>query len=87
MANILIESAIDERLSEVWGVEPYLAYQGLFAGQTDLIGIHDGKIQYVTIKILTNLKRKNGSMILIEYNLQHMPLLSKTCLESIYLVV
>jgi hypothetical protein len=44
MADILIQSAIDERLSEVWGVEPYLAYQGLFAGQTDLIGIHDGKI-------------------------------------------
>ena len=44
MADILIESAIDSRLSEVWGVEPYLAYQGLFAGQTDLIGIHDGKI-------------------------------------------
>jgi len=58
MADILIESAIDERLSEVWGVEPYLAYQGLFAGQTDLIGIHDGKITVCDHKNANKPKKK-----------------------------
>lgn len=58
MADILIESAIDDRLSEVWGVEPYLAYQGLFAGQTDLIGIHDGKITVCDHKNSNKPKKK-----------------------------
>jgi len=58
MADILIESAIDNRLSEVWGVEPYLAYQGLFAGQTDLIGIHDGKITVCDHKNANKPKKK-----------------------------
>ena len=58
MADILIESAIDGRLSEVWGVEPYLAYQGLFAGQTDLIGIHDGKITVCDHKNANKPKKK-----------------------------
>jgi len=58
MADILIQSAIDERLSEVWGVEPYLAYQGLFAGQTDLIGIHDGKLTVCDHKNANKPKRK-----------------------------
>jgi genome maintenance exonuclease 1 len=58
MADILTERAIDERLSEVWGVEPYLAYQGLFAGQTDLIGIHDGKITVCDHKNANKPKRK-----------------------------
>ena len=58
MADILIESAIDGRVSEVWGVEPYLAYQGLFAGQTDLIGIHDGKITVCDHKNANKPKKK-----------------------------
>jgi ATP-dependent exoDNAse (exonuclease V) beta subunit len=58
MADILIQSAIDKRLSEVWGVEPYLAYQGLFAGQTDLIGIHDGKITVCDHKNSNKPKKK-----------------------------
>ena len=58
MADILIQSAIDERLSEVWGVEPYLAYQVLFAGQTDLIGIHDGKITVCDHKNSNKPKKK-----------------------------
>ena len=58
MADILIESAIDGRLSEVYGVEPYLAYQGLFAGQTDLIGIHDGKVTVCDHKNSNKPKKK-----------------------------
>jgi len=42
MADILIERAIEDRLQEIWGVEPTLVYKGLFAGQTDLVGIHAG---------------------------------------------
>ena len=58
MADILTESAIDGRLTEVWGVEPYLAYRGLYAGQTDLIGIHDGKITVCDHKNANKPKRK-----------------------------
>lgn len=58
MADILIESAIDGRLTESYGVEPYLAYRGLWAGQTDLIGIHDGKITVCDHKTSTKPKKK-----------------------------
>ena len=58
MADILIGSALDNRLTEVWGVEPYLAYKGLWAGQTDLIGIHDGKITVCDHKNANKPKKK-----------------------------
>ena len=58
MADILTESAIDDRLTEVWGVEPTLVYQGLFAGQTDLIGIHDGRLSVCDHKQSNRPKRK-----------------------------
>mgnify|MGYP003132678810 FL=1 len=53
MADVLTRSAIDNRLTEVWGVEPVLVYQGLYAGQTDLIGVHDN--------ILTVCDHKNAN--------------------------
>ncbi len=58
MANILTERAIDGRLSESWGVEPYLAYKGLWAGQTDLIGIHDDKLTVCDHKNANKPKKK-----------------------------
>ena len=58
MADILTESAIDDRLTEVWGVEPTLVYQGLFAGQTDLIGIHDGRLSVCDHKQSNRPKKK-----------------------------
>ena len=59
MADILIGSALDDRLTEVWGVEPYLAYKGLWAGQTDLIGIHDGRLTVCDHKNSNKPKRKD----------------------------
>jgi len=59
MADILIESALESRLTEVWGVEPYLAYKGLWAGHTDLIGIHDGKLTVCDHKNSNKPKRKD----------------------------
>jgi len=58
MADKLISRAIEDRLTEVWGVEPFLAYKGLFAGQTDLVGIHDGKITMCDHKNSNKPKRK-----------------------------
>ena len=58
MADKLCKRAIDERLSESWGVEPFLAYRGLFAGQTDLVGIHDGKLTMCDHKNSNKPKRK-----------------------------
>ena len=58
MADILTESAIDNRLTEIWGVEPTLVYQGLFAGQTDLIGIHDGRLSVCDHKQSNRPKKK-----------------------------
>ena len=58
MADTLIERALESRLTEVWGVEPYLAYGGLWAGQADLIGMHDNKLTICDHKSSTKPKQK-----------------------------
>jgi len=42
MADVLIEKGLKNRVSEIWGIEPTVFYDGLYAGATDFIGIHDG---------------------------------------------
>jgi|TARA_R110000803_G_scaffold151886_1_gene216920 CRISPR/Cas system-associated exonuclease Cas4 (RecB family) len=42
MANILIEKAIQGRLTDVYGIEPTLYKKGSYAGAADFIGLHDG---------------------------------------------
>ncbi len=42
MASILIEKAIEGRLTNVYGIEPTLYKKGSYAGAADFIGIHDG---------------------------------------------
>ena len=41
MANIVVESGLGD-LGEVWGSEVTLYYPGLYAGQTDVVGIYGG---------------------------------------------
>jgi genome maintenance exonuclease 1 len=41
MADVIIENGL-KNVTEVWGVEVPLYYPGLYAGTTDLVGIHDG---------------------------------------------
>jgi len=49
MANKVIESGLGD-LGEVWGTEVTLYYPGLYAGQTDVVGIYDGKESIIDFK-------------------------------------
>ena len=41
MANIVLENGLS-KAGELWGTEVPLYYSGLYAGTTDLVGLHDG---------------------------------------------
>ena len=49
MANIVIESGLRD-LEEIWGSEVTLFYPGLYAGQTDVVGVYDGKPAIIDFK-------------------------------------
>jgi genome maintenance exonuclease 1 len=49
MANIVIESGLGD-LGEVWGSEVTLYYPGLYAGQTDVVGIYNGRESIIDFK-------------------------------------
>ena len=42
MARNIWESDLKEGMDEVWGTEVTVHYPGLYAGQTDLVGIYNG---------------------------------------------
>ena len=49
MANIVIESGLRD-LEEIWGSEVTLFYPGLYAGQTDVVGVYAGKPAIIDFK-------------------------------------
>ena len=49
MANIVVESGLGD-LEEVWGSEVTLYYPGLYAGQTDVVGIYNGRESIIDFK-------------------------------------
>ena len=49
MAQRVIESGLGD-LGEVWGTEVTLYYPGLYAGQTDVVGIYDGRESIIDFK-------------------------------------
>ena len=49
MANIVIESGLGD-LEEVWGSEVTLYYPGLYAGQTDVVGVYGGRPAIIDFK-------------------------------------
>ena len=49
MANIVVESGLGD-LEEVWGSEVTLYYPGLYAGQTDVVGIYGGREAIIDFK-------------------------------------
>ena len=49
MANIVIESGLGD-LEEVWGSEVTLYYPGLYAGQTDVVGVYGGREAIIDFK-------------------------------------
>ena len=49
MADVVIRSGLGD-LEEVWGTEVTLYYPGLYAGQTDVVGIYDGRESIIDFK-------------------------------------
>ena len=49
MADVIIESGLGE-LEEVWGTEVTIHYPGLYAGQTDVVGIYNGRESIIDFK-------------------------------------
>ena len=49
MAQKVIESGLGD-LEEVWGTEVTLYYPGLYAGQTDVVGIYNGRESIIDFK-------------------------------------
>ena len=49
MADVIIGSGLGE-LEEVWGTEVTIHYPGLYAGQTDVVGIYNGRERIIDFK-------------------------------------
>ena len=49
MADVIIGSGLGE-LEEVWGTEVTIHYPGLYAGQTDVVGIYNGRESIIDFK-------------------------------------
>jgi genome maintenance exonuclease 1 len=57
MAKVVIEKGFPN-LEEVWGSEVVLSYPGLYAGQTDLVGVYQGRESIVDFKQSNKPKRE-----------------------------
>ena len=57
MANIIVQSGLRD-LGEVWGSEVTLYYPGLYAGQTDVVGVYDGQPAIIDFKQTNRPKRR-----------------------------
>ena len=45
MADLIIKKGLENRLTEIYGVEPTVFHGGMgYAGATDFIGVHDGEL-------------------------------------------
>ena len=59
MAKVVIEKGFPQ-LEEIWGSEVVLSYPGLYAGQTDLVGVYQGRESIVDFKQSNKPKREEG---------------------------
>lgn len=66
LAQIIIEQGLSE-VSEFWGSEVTLAYENLYAGTSDLIGIHDGDEAIIDFK---NSRRPKKEEYILDYKKQ-----------------
>ena len=57
MADVVIRSGLRD-LGEVWGTEVTLYYPGLYAGQTDVVGVYDGQPAIIDFKQTNKPKRR-----------------------------
>ena len=58
MATKVMEDGIFDKLTEIWGSEVVLFYPGLYAGQTDVVGIYEGEQSIVDFKQSNKPKRR-----------------------------
>jgi genome maintenance exonuclease 1 len=56
MGNTIIEKGLPD-MNEVWGVETTLFYPGLYAGQTDMCGVYQGRESIIDFKQSNKPKR------------------------------
>lgn len=66
LANVIIKKGL-KKVSEVWGTEVSLYSKGLYAGTTDLIGVHDG---IPTIMDFKNSLREKEKDWIVDYRAQ-----------------
>jgi hypothetical protein len=57
MAQVIIDKGLCD-VSEIWGSEVVLYYPGLYAGQTDLVGVYDYENSIIDFKQSNKPKRK-----------------------------
>jgi genome maintenance exonuclease 1 len=57
MADTMINEAFCD-IDEVWGIEASLYYPGLYAGTTDMVGLHKGKPAIIDHKTTKKAKKK-----------------------------
>ena len=57
MAKVVIDKGFPN-LEEVWGSEVVLSYPGLYAGQTDLVGVYQGRESIIDFKQSNKPKRE-----------------------------
>ena len=57
MAKVIIEKGFPN-LEEIWGSEVVLSYPGLYAGQTDLVGVYQGRESIIDFKQSNKPKRE-----------------------------
>ena len=57
MASVVIDKGFSN-LEEIWGSEVVLSYPGLYAGQTDLVGVYQGRESIIDFKQSNKPKRE-----------------------------
>ena len=58
MAEVIIGTRVLIDLEEIWGSEVVLSYPGLYAGQTDLVGVYQGRESIIDFKQSNKPKRE-----------------------------
>lgn len=67
MAEIMVERNLKGRLTEIYGLEANLFYEGLWSGCTDCVGIYDGQLSIVDFK---NARKEKKEEYIHDYKLQ-----------------
>jgi hypothetical protein len=68
MADLIIKKGLENRLTEIYGVEPTVFHGGMgYAGATDFIGVHDGELIIGDFKQSNKPKRREW---ITDYKLQ-----------------